>query len=105
MKPGNFLRHGDVKIERIGRFPSGKRLLVEERVVARGEVTGHAHRIAVGDAEVFQIEDGLYLRVGQGGIGIEHEEHGRLEIPPGNYRIGVDREFDYLREMERQVVD
>jgi hypothetical protein len=56
-------RQGDVSI--IATKPIGKRLnRIAEPIVARGEVTGHAHRIVEGQVKLYQIAAGiLYLRV------------------------------------------
>lgn len=105
MVTSKFFRHGDVKIEKIAALPRGTRRIVSDRIVARGESTGHVHIITGGDAEVLEIEGDLYLTVGESGIAITHKEHGQLEIPVGIYKIGLDREYDYSAAAVRKVVD
>jgi hypothetical protein len=36
---------------------------------------------------------------------VTHEEHKPLPIPPGKYQIGRVKEYDFLQELERRVVD
>jgi hypothetical protein len=80
--------------------------LIDRRVLAHGE-TGHAHAL-VDDADVSVYEDDkgtLWLRVGPKGAGITHEEHGRHEIAPGEYRVGRQAEWDYDAAERRNVAD
>lgn len=34
-----------------------------------------------------------------------HEEHKTIAIPPGEYRIGIVREYDHFKEEAREVID
>ena len=46
------------------------------------------------------------LRVGPNGVSIVHEEHHTATLPPGNYRVTIAREFDYVgRRLARYVRD
>ena len=68
-------------------------------------MTGHAHAIEQIDNCCLYEKDGtLYLTV-ERDVVLRHEEHHAQTITPGNYQIGIVREYDYLREMERSVVD
>ena len=96
--------HGDVLIIP-ANVPVGAKK-IDRRVLAHGE-TGHAHAL-VDDADVSVYEDDngtLWLRVGKGGAGITHEEHGRHEIAPGEYRVGRQQEYDHFAEESRNVAD
>ena len=44
----NAYRQGDVSITAANKMPKGPRLVQGETILARGEVTGHAHRIVEG---------------------------------------------------------
>lgn len=96
--------HGDVLVIP-ATIPSNVKR-VTTRVLAHGE-TGHAHAL-VEDADVEVYEDAqgtLWLRVGPGGAGLTHEEHGRHEIAPGEYRVGRQQEYDHFAEEARAVQD
>ena len=90
-------------------------------VIAEGEVTGHAHAfnntnnpdvtITLFKAEKIwgtRLEGSdtpNYIRIEGGDAVLTHEEHNALSIPPGEYEISQVREFDYLRNETRRVVD
>lgn len=74
------------------------------RVLAEGEVTGHAHRIE-GDAELFELGDRLFMRVLSGNCRVVHEEHNAQEIPPGEYEIEKVREYNPFTEAVQNVAD
>lgn len=99
-----WYQQGDVTIKP-ATIPSGLRT-DRGRVLAYGEVTGHAHRLTeASDGLLVEVEGVLYLSVGQGGAEIIHEEHGAQVIPPGEYRIGAVREYDHFAEEARRVRD
>lgn len=100
-------RQGDVWIE-AEAMP--KEAMPMERdhgrvILAYGEVTGHAHAILDPEVELFTVADEVdrWLRVGGAGTVIQHEEHGPITLPPGDYRIRIQRE--YSPEEIRRVVD
>ena len=83
------IRHGDVLIERIDAMPEGKKL--DRKFLFEGEVTGHAHRIDIG--EIFETQGGdLYLRV-EKLTKVTHEEHKTVTITKGVYRVRQKRQY------------
>lgn len=83
-------RHGDVQIIKVDSIPIGAKKL-DRKELAYGEVTGHAHRIDVGD--LFETKDGqLYLRVNEL-TRVSHEEHKTMVLEPGCYRVGIKRQY------------
>ena len=59
--------------------------------LAFGEVTGHAHRIDLG--ELFETKDGkLYLKVKELDT-LSHEEHTTKSIDSGVYLVGIKRQY------------
>jgi hypothetical protein len=85
------IRHGDVLIELIKEIPSEAKLLKDRKELAFGEVTGHAHRIDVGD--LFENKDGqLYLKVDRLAH-LSHEEHKTITINPGVYKVTIKRQY------------
>jgi hypothetical protein len=87
-------RQGDVLIRQIESIPTQKSTKRVDGVLAYGEVTGHAHQVEdKSAAEVLEIESGLYLRVGEEGVRIVHEEHAPITLPAGNYEVTIQREY------------
>ena len=76
-----------------------------DRILARGEATGHSHALAeTDDAELFESDGVLYLRVTQASA-VQHEEHARVLVPPGEWKVGVVQEYDPFLEEARKVRD
>jgi hypothetical protein len=74
-------------------------------ILAYGEVTGHAHAILDREVELLSVADQVdrWLRVGGEGATIMHEEHGAIALPPGDFRVRIQRE--YSPEEIRRVAD
>jgi hypothetical protein len=88
-------RQGDVSIMAVDRVPKQARKVRGELVLARGEVTGHAHRIVEGQAFLYRLATGiLYLRVLSEFAKLYHEEHEDVILPQGDYEVRRQREFD-----------
>ena len=83
-------RHGDVLIQKVNGV-KGKKL--NHLVLAEGEITGHAHRITEGAAELYEHEGVLFLRVLSETASLTHEEHKGIKLPQGDYQITIQREF------------
>ena len=103
-----FYRHGDVYIVRTKTkeetIRTGKRN--RSPILAYGEVTGHKHELQEETAfERYEIDGKTFLIVKEGGVSIDHEEHGLGHIEPGTYEVRIDREYYYLSEISRQVMD
>ncbi len=104
-----FYRHGDILFEQVEAIPEmhNPRTTDDEKngIVQRGESTGHAHVIEdMTGVEIFSDWRDRFLKAEQA-FTIRHEEHKPLKLPAGNYRIRIAREFDYLRQAARMVVD
>ena len=80
----------------------GKKL--NHLTLAKGEHTGHHHTITKGDAELYDHEGTLFLRVNSEAELI-HQEHDTITLPKGDYQIGIVREYDHFSEEARQVRD
>ncbi len=96
-------RHGDVVIVRDDDAKAdGKNC---KGVLAEGEATGHAHRIAKGRAQVIAVANAVAQRlvnVAQAAI-VDHEEHTAQKLPKGTYRSGIQAQW--TPEGLRRVVD
>ncbi len=100
-----FYQHGDVTIVAVSSIPGAAKKSTT-RVLAYGETTTHKHQLTdEADVEVYEHEGTLFLRVGPGGAGITHEEHGLGVIAPGEYQVGHVQEYDHFVEEARSVRD
>jgi hypothetical protein len=99
-------RQGDVSIIAVSNplAPKGRR--IKEPVLARGELSGHAHRIVQGKVQLYQLATGLlYLRVLSEFAKLYHEEHEDIVLPRGDYEVRRQREFDWVGMGVRNVAD
>jgi len=93
-------RHGDVLITEIEKVKGRK---LKHLTLAEGEVTGHAHKITEGEAELYEHEGTLFLSVKSKTAKLTHEEHKTLVLPKGDFQITIQRE--YSPEGWRRVAD
>ncbi len=84
------IRQGDVILLPVSEI-TGKKL--PHLTLAEGEVTGHSHRISDGDAELYDLDGTLYLRIVSKKATLSHEEHEALPIPQGNWIVRIQREY------------
>ena len=84
-------RHGDVLITEVD-IVKGKKL--DHLILAEGESTGHKHQITEGEAELYEHEGTLFLRVLSEEAVLTHEEHKAIQIPKGDYIIMTQREYE-----------
>ena len=96
-----IIRQGDVLIIPSKTVVKGTKL--PHLTLAEGEMTGHRHRISHGEAELFERDGVLYLRVVSPTAILTHEEHAEVTIPQGNWKIRIQRE--YVPEGWRYVAD
>lgn len=100
-----IFEQGDVCLFFGEAIPDGL-ILLETNVLQEGEHTGHAHRLFGDTHAVFEEPKTKvkYLRLVEP-TALRHEEHKEIILPPGDYRIGIVREYDHFREEARRVVD
>jgi hypothetical protein len=129
-------RQGDVLVEEVNAIPEGATLIGDpsaprnERIVARGEQSNHAH-IVTGNARVYRKGEAanaeLYIEVLEKPEGLTEEEekqmsaklehllestglwtkeHAPIELTPGKtYRVVHQQEFDPYEKVRRAVMD
>jgi hypothetical protein len=108
--------HGDVIVEKINDLPADFESMKAEPqgALAYGEHTGHLHKL-------FRMQDpdlmdavSFDLRIDKAGnrwlkveakTAVKHQEHSPRVIPPGFYKIGIQREYDPFTKLARQVQD
>lgn len=110
LKPGEYGMHGDVIVFSEKALPANFNKMVEikDSCLAYGEATGHAHKI-FGDDNDYKIMEcpetkTRYLHVVKE-VMLKHQEHEPRGIPPGNYKIGIQREYDPFSKRIRKVID
>jgi hypothetical protein len=101
----NTFQQGDVLGRRLSSMPEGEQKTIGRKrlVLAHGE-SGHSHVIEDDDAELIQIGERMLLKLTKQAT-VKHDEHRAITLSPGIWEIGRVREFDWIRRMERQVVD
>jgi hypothetical protein len=118
MKNKTHYRQGDVLIEVIAKIPSTAQKQKRSRqiILAHGEVTGHHHCLKIADPADWWKEGDistannkpttlageLFVTLPHGGV-VTHQEHSKIKLPPGNYR--VTRQREYSPEAIRNVAD
>ena len=96
-------RHGDVFLIREPLPPdAGVMPRTGDVILAEGEVTGHAHRIADPEVRMWSLGDQRYITVPRG-ASLTHEEHATIPLPPGDYKVVIQRV--YTPTAPRNVVD
>ncbi len=100
-------RQGDVIISPLEKQPNGEWKDKGNLVLAEGEVTGHAHRITSGKAQlqVNALFGLMILKVMSEQAIISHEEHEDIMLPMGDYAVKIQREWDWFTEEVRRVAD
>lgn len=92
MEEKNAYRQGDVIIIHGASIPAAAKD-VGHKVLAKGEVTGHAHQITQGEALLYEKDGVLYLRVLSDNAILTHEEHGPITLPKDDYTVLIQREY------------
>jgi hypothetical protein len=90
-------RQGDLLIVPVKKKRIRERLRVRgevtDNVLAYGEATGHAHRAIGRDVAVMNMDGGKFISANESFL-VRHEEHDWIDIPPGDYRVIRQREYD-----------
>jgi len=97
-----FWRQGDIYFVQLDCAPDFEDAKpIKTGVIARGEMTGHMHRVSnsslVDGAMLTLLGASMYLQSPEVGTTIVHEEHGTIQLPAGAYAVVNQREFDGLR--------
>lgn len=94
------IRQGDLLFVR-GTVPAEAQEIADG-VLARGEATGHTHRVRPGAAVALLAAGMAYVRAIQEAY-VDHEEHATVILPPGEW--AVHRQREYRPDGWRQVAD
>lgn len=106
---GDEALHGDV-ILTMTEAPSDFESMakIADSCLAYGEATGHAHKI-IGEPGHYDLREcpktkTRHLRVVEP-VMLKHQEHSPFILPPGDYKIGIQREYDPFEKLVRRVAD
>ena len=111
-----YFQQGDVLLKPIEKIPEGATPVGgshskdrSNNVLREGEATGHNHRISHLGKQlvaftIFMKGAEMYLR-NQKPAEIDHEEHGKIILPPGDFFVDGVREKDHIRDETRRVLD
>jgi len=100
----------------MNKYRQGDVILIEDNtietkksgpcILAYGEVSGHKHELS-GDVKYTMGSNGLatMVEIGQVGAILQHDSHDSIQIPQGKYRVRLQREFDIVEGISRQVLD
>lgn len=110
LPPGTYGLHGDVIVESHASAPEGFADMpeIKDACLAYGEATGHAHKIIGGPGD-FELRECPKTKVRHlhvvREVMLKHQEHEPRGLPPGHYRIGIQREYSPFDKRVRQVID
>lgn len=109
MNTRQVYRHGDLNISPSNLNKNLKSIHHSGSfVLALGEQTGHRHVITVErpqDMVIYDAGSGCFVLELSAPGTLTHQEHGSITLPPGTFRVGREREFDWFGMAVRQVVD
>ena len=103
-------QQGDVLIETVEVIPENTKLVKKvngRSILAEGEATGHAHTVLDKSVNLFQNQNDtseLFLSASKE-FTVTHEEHKKIRVPAGDYKIRRVQEYDHFEEEARQVRD
>lgn len=97
-----YYEHGDVILIPVDKIEGRK---LKTNVIMKGEITGHAHIIEKTKTKLYMDDRNImYVKVEEPAE-LTHEEHGKIIIPSGNYRIDRVKEYDPFEKELRDVQD
>ena len=108
---GDYILHGDVIVTRVKQVPDSFEKMDTEpmNALAYGELTGHLHQLQGVQGQDFDLRiepttKERHLRIVKP-TALKHQEHGPIILLPGDYKVGIQREYDPFEKISRQVVD
>jgi hypothetical protein len=95
-------RHGEILISKAAKVCGDQ---LNHLVLAEGEVTNHKHEIVNGDAKLYEQDGVMYLSIKSDTADLVHPDHKTIELPKGDYKIEIQREYVVGDEKYRSVAD
>ena len=107
-RTGEMFRQGDVLIAKIDAIPIAALPTPYEynhAVLAHGEVTGHKHQLVQDEAQLFAMNDNMFLRIVTPVGYVRHEEHSPIALKQGDYQVIKQREASDNDDKPKAVLD
>jgi hypothetical protein len=110
MKKRRVVLHGEAMITE-SKLPSGAESLEvkgDHLIIADSETTGNHHIVENAEGCEFFVSDGIRYMKNSGPTNVKcvHDNrHDTLEIPPGTWEFGAQREYDYFEQSHQTVRD
>lgn len=108
MQLGQCGFQGDVKITKVSSVEGFDKMnLCSDNALAYGEHTGHLHQldqkaivkeVAGSNERFFFVPEGTTST-------LRHQEHAPIVLSEGWYKVEIQKEYDHLTQIERQVRD
>jgi hypothetical protein len=89
-----WYQQGEVTIKPVPKIPH-RATLLNHRMLAEGRTTGSKHVALANDVRLFQHEEDMFMRAPTGTT-VAHCEGDALQLPPGDYVVGVVRVHDHF---------
>jgi hypothetical protein len=98
-------QQGDVVFQQVEAFDDKNLKPTKSKTIQEGEVTGHSHVLESENATIYEDSNyNKFVRIMADAV-LLHEEHKPINLPPGDYVIGIVREVDHLNNLTRKVID
>ncbi len=97
-----MFRQGDLLFVPVLELPS-ETILVADGVIARGEATGHTHRLRADMGNLLMLVAGVAYIKALHEAYVDHEEHDTVVLPEGIWEVRRQRE--YIPEGWQRVQD
>lgn len=98
-----YWQQGDVLIKQVDYNIKGNKL--NHMTLAEGEASGHHHSIVSGLGQLIMMDNIMHLQVFSDTALLKHQEHGEIDIPKGDYKIEIVKEWDHWESEAREVRD
>jgi len=103
------MRHGDLLLKRVDVIPKDAKL-INTLTLAEGEATGHHHTFTAGQVEISApanvTEDvAKYIEVKSKSAELTHQEHAKINVGQGMWKLSIEREYNPTDKVVRQVLD
>lgn len=103
------IQQGDILFIPVDSIPQAAERVSPENgyyIIARGEASGHTHRVSVQEADLFSYNNLMFLRLKSNeGAKIIHEEHNTKILTDAFYKVVRINEYDYDKEEARKISD
>ena len=106
MEIGDYVYQGDVVIKRCEHekdFPTWPR--IESGIVMQGSATSNVHKL-FGDFDLRENPETKqkFVRL-HTPTWIKHQEHNKMLLPAGDFKIEIQTEEDHIERKRRQIAD